>query len=263
VTRRPSPPWPAWFLRVAGGLALAVIWETAGQMSDSLLLPRFTETAAALASLTASRELWAAFWISNQALLTGFAASVVIGMPLGIALGRSPALDRWVDPYIHLLLVVPTTALIPIIFMLSGPGLLTRAVVVSTFALPIVMQCARTAIRQVDPRLRDIARSFCATTTQEWRTVILPAAVPGLALGVRLGLARAVEGMVVVELLLVAVGVGGLLLDFQGRFDAPRVYAVILVVMAEAALLSHAGRRLERRFAPASAGGRVAAGARA
>lgn len=242
---------------MAGGLALAVIWEAAGRISDSLLLPSFTETVAALISLVAGRELWTALWISNEALITGFGAAMALGAPLGMTLGRWPALDRWIDPYIHLLLVVPTTALVPIVFMLGGPGLLTRASVVAIFALPIVMQCSRTAIRQVDPRLRDIARSFCATTAQEWRTVILPAAVPGLALGVRLGLARAVEGMVVVELLLIAVGVGGLLLDFQGRFDAPRVFAVILVVMAEAALLSHTGRRLERRFTPASTGRRA------
>lgn len=260
---RGSRPWPAWFLRVAGGLALAVVWEAAGRTSESLLLPSFSETAAALVSLVAGRELWTALWISNQALLTGFAASVALGVPLGIALGRSPALDPWVDPFVHVLLVIPTTALIPVIFMLTGPGLLTRAIVVNTFAFPIVVQCAKTAIRQVDPRLHDIARSFCATRSQEWRKVILPAALPGLAVGVRLGLARAIEGMVVVELLLVAVGVGGLLLDFQGRFDAPRVYAVILVVMAEAALLSHTGRRLEHRFAPASADRRVTAGARA
>lgn len=257
MTRRRASRWPAWVLRTAGGFLLAATWEAAGRISDSLLLPSFMETVAALIALVAGRELWAALWISNEALVTGFAAALAVGVPLGITLGRWPALDRWVDPYIQLLLVVPTTALIPIVFVLSGPGLLTRAIVVGTFAIPIVIQCSRTAVRQVDPRLRDIARSFCATTAQEWRKVVLPAAVPGLAMGVRLGLARAVEGMVVVELLLIAVGVGGLLLDFQGRFDAPRVFAVILVVMAEAALLSHLGRRLERRFTPASTGRRA------
>jgi ABC-type nitrate/sulfonate/bicarbonate transport system permease component len=127
---------------------------------------------------------------------------------------------------------------------------------VALFATPIIVQCARTAIRDVDPHLVDIARSFCATRGQVWTKVILRAAAPGLLLAARLGLARAVEGMVVVELLLVAVGIGGLLLDFQGRFEAAHVYAVILVVIAEAAVLSHAGRRLERHVSPATAGRR-------
>ena len=76
-------------------------------------------------------------------------------------------------------------------------------------------------------------------------------------MGVRLGLARAVEGMVVVELLLVAVGLGGLLLDYQGRFDAGHVYGIVLVVIAEAALLSLAGRHLERRLSPVARAARL------
>ena len=138
----------------------------------------------------------------------------------------------------------------PVIFMLGGLGLATRALVVCMFSLPVVAECARTAVRGVDFRLREMARTFGATPAQEWSEILLPAAVPGVMTGVRLGLARAVEGMVVVELLLVAVGLGGLLLDYQGRFDAAHVYGIVLVVMAEAALLSLAGRQLERRLSP-------------
>lgn len=238
-----------WVLRLAGGLLLAILWEASGRISSSLLLPSFTETVAALAQLMTGGELWRALWISNQALLLGFTAALVTGVAAGVALAASPRLAPWLDPYLHLLLVVPTTALVPIVFMATGPGLATRSVVVGIFATPIVAQCVRTAVEQVDPRLVDLARSLCASRLQTWRRVMLPASAPGLAVAARLGLARAVEGMVVVELLLVAVGVGGLLLDYQGRFDSAHVYAVILVVMAESSVLSHAARRLERRIA--------------
>jgi ABC-type nitrate/sulfonate/bicarbonate transport system permease component len=67
--------------------------------------------------------------------------------------------------------------------------------------------------------------------------------------GLRLGLSRAISGMVAVELLLVAVGVGRLIQRFQGDFDAPAVYAVVLVVVAEAVLLAGVLRRVERRLA--------------
>ena len=78
--------------------------------------------------------------------------------------------------------------------------------------------------------------------------MLLPGAVPGIMAGVRLGLARAVEGMVVIELLLIPVGLGRLLLEFQGRFEAARVDAVVLVVTAEAVALTHLGRVIERRL---------------
>jgi NitT/TauT family transport system permease protein len=241
--------------RLAGGLVLAALWEIAGRRSDSFLFPSFTETLAALVTLASSSELWRALWVSNQALAVGFFASLAVGLPLGLLLGRAPRMDAAVHPYVNLLIVLPTTALIPVVFILGGLGLAARALVVCVFSMPIVVECTRTALREADPRLRDMAAAFCASKAQLWRKVLLPAAVPGMLTGVRLGLARAVEGMVVVELLLVAVGVGQLLLDFQGRFDAPFVYAVILVVMAEAALLTQAGRGLERRLLPFQAAG--------
>ena len=254
ANRGRSPGWPPWLLRVVGGLALAAVWELGGRTSQSLLLPTFLETLSALGELLVTQRLWAAVLVSNQALVIGYGAALLAGLPLGAALGRWLGLARWADPWLQLLLVIPTTALVPVVFILAGPGLTTRALMVGAFATPIVVQCARTAIRDVDPHLIDIARSFCASRGQIWMKVILRAATPGLLLGARLGLARAVEGMVVVELLLVAVGVGGLLLDYQGRFEAAHVYAVILVVIAEAAVLSHAGRRLEHYISPATAG---------
>ncbi len=239
-------------LRVTGGLLLATLWEVAGRLSDSLLLPTCLDTLGALVALAASGTLWSALWSSNQTLAAGFLLAALVGVPLGLALGRWTTAGRWVDPYLRLLLVVPTTALIPILLIVGGAGAATRAAVVMIFALPIVAQYARTAVRDVDPHLREVARVFGATPAQEWRLILWPAARPGVLLGLRLGLARAVEGMVIVELLLVAVGIGGLLLDFEGRFDAPSVYAVILVVMIEAALLTQAGRAVERRFALAA-----------
>jgi NitT/TauT family transport system permease protein len=237
-----------WALRVAGGLALSAIWETAARASHSLLFPRFTETAAALFRLVRETELWHALRVSNEGLVLGFAAALLVGIPLGLSLGRWPRLDRWVEPYLHLLLALPSTALIPLVLMLAGLGLASRGLVVSLFSLPIVVECSRDGVRRADPRLREMAAAFGATPWQEWRKVILPGSIPGIMTGARLGLARAVDGMVVVEFVMVAVGVGRLLLDFQGRFEAAQVYAVVIAVMTEAILLTHAGRLLERRL---------------
>jgi ABC-type nitrate/sulfonate/bicarbonate transport system permease component len=240
----------AWALRLAGGVLIAGVWEFAGRRSQSLLLSSFSETVAALFSLVSKAEFWSALIVSNEALVLGFAAALIVGIPAGLALGRWRAADLVVHPYVLLAVVLPTTALMPVVFMLCGLGLATRVLVVCIFSLPVVAECARAAVRGVEVRLRDMAKSFGATPAQEWSEILLPAAVPGIMTGVRLGLARAVEGMVVVELLLAAVGLGGLLLEYQGRFDAAYVYGIVLVVMAEASLLSLAGRQLERRLSP-------------
>ncbi len=242
---------PAWALRVTGGLALAALWETAARFSHSLLLPGPTETFAALPGLLQDPLLWHALRASNEGLALGFAAALLGGIPLGLALGCWPRLASFFEPYVHLLLALPTTALIPLVFVVAGLGLPSRALVVCLFSLPVVIECARDGVGRADPRLIEMAAAFGATPWQAWRKVLWPASVPGIMTGARLGLARAVDGMVVAELLLVAVGVGRLLLDFQGRFEAAQVYAVVLVVMIEAVLLAHAARVIERRLARA------------
>mgnify|MGYP002784472976 CR=1 FL=1 len=239
--------WPLWALRLGGGLALLALWDLGASLSHNLLLPRPGPTLVALAHLVFDPALWRALAISNQALALGFLGAALVGVPLGCVAGHWPRAGRWLDPYVNVLVVLPTPVLPPVIFMLMPPGLWARALVVALFALPIVVQYAETGVRRVDARLRDVARVFGATPLQAWRRVLLPAAAPDLLLGLRLGLSRALEGMVVVELLIMAVGVGQLLQDYQARFESPSMYAVILVLMAESALLARLGRTLEGR----------------
>ena len=80
------------------------------------------------------------------------------------------------------------------------------------------------------------------------RYVVLPAAVPGIMAGVRLGLGRAMIGMVVAELSLIGAGIGSLILDYQVRFQPAYVFAIILVVILEGVLLMEIARRLETRL---------------
>ncbi len=244
--------------QVAVSLALiatvGAIWEVGARLSDSFLLPTASATFLALGRLLTSAELWRAVWISNQSLMAGLPLAVAVGVPLGLATGRFTTLDRWLGVHLNLMLVTPKSAVMPLILMAFGFGLLTRAVIVAVFALPVIVVTVRAGVARLDPRLVDMARSFGATERQIWRHVLLPGTRPALATAMRLGLARAVSGMISVELLLVAVGLGELILDFQADFDAAGVYALVLVVMSEAVLLIGIASRWERRFGPVRAG---------
>jgi ABC-type nitrate/sulfonate/bicarbonate transport system permease component len=103
-----------------------------------------------------------------------------------------------------------------------------------------------------------MARAFGASPRQIARRIILPAARPALLTALRLGLGRAFSGMVVSELVLMAAGIGGLILRFQADFDAASVYAVVVIVVAEAVALMKTTARLERRLAPWQSPGAVA-----
>jgi ABC-type nitrate/sulfonate/bicarbonate transport system permease component len=237
-------------LRVSSLIVFALGWELLARRLDSLLLPGFVETMVALARLIATPLLWQAVWISNQAMLLGFSLAAFVGILLGLLMGRYRALERYADPYLNILLVTPMSALIPILIMATGLGLLSRVLVIFTFAVVVVTVNVRAGLRMVDPTWTEMARSFGASELQLWRRVLLPGALPGIATGLRLGLARAVSGMITVELLLIALGIGRLILDFQGTFESANLYATVLVVVAEAVILLQAGKWLEQRIAP-------------
>jgi NitT/TauT family transport system permease protein len=213
------------------------------------MLPGASDTLAALVRLGSGGDLWAALWTSNQALLLGYALAVVVGVPLGLLQGRASRLGAFTDVVLDVLLFTPMPAVLPLLVMVSGLGLGTRVLVVFLFAVAVIAVHAAAGARSVDAETVDMARAFAAGPVQLFRRVILPGALPAVLVGLRLGLTRAVSGMVAVELLLVAVGVGRLVERFQGDFDAPAVYAVVLVVVAEAVLLAHLVRRAERRLA--------------
>jgi NitT/TauT family transport system permease protein len=213
------------------------------------MLPTASATLAALARLAHGRELWLALWTSNQALVLGYLLAAAVGVPLGLLLGRAPRISAFVDVFLDILLLTPMPAVIPLLVMATGLGLETRLLVVFLFAVAVIAVHAAAGTRGAHPELVEMAHAFGARSVQLWRRVLLPGALPAVLVGLRLGLARAISGMVAVELLLVAVGMGRLVQRFQGDFDAPAVYAVVLVVVTQAVLLTAIIRRVERRLA--------------
>ena len=231
-----------------GGLFFVVLilaWEWYGRTHGGLLFTSFTQTIGELVVLIRSGEMGRAFAISNQAMLLGFTTGAAAGVLTGLVIGRYRRLERILDPYLNMMIVAPMAALIPVIISAAGIGLGARVLVIFTFVFPIVVVNTRAGLRSVDPDWIEMAGSFGATELELWRRVLLPAAAPAILSGLRLGTGRALSGMIVVELLLVAVGLGKLILAGIGLFRPEISYAVILVVVIEAILLMGIVRRIE------------------
>lgn len=247
LARVAAARWPYRLLTlvVVGG-----VWEAYARVFGGLLIPTFTGTVTGVVELLLDPEVYRAFLVSNQALVAGFAISVVVGIPAGLVMARFAVAERIVDPYVTILLITPLAPLIPLLFMSLGLGLASRVVLVVAFALPMVIVNSRAGFRQVDPSLIEMARNFGATERQVWRRILLPGALPAVMTGIRIGLARAVTAMVVVELLMVSVGIGNLILEFRGFFESQKLYATVILVIFEALLLVTLMRWIERRVSP-------------
>jgi NitT/TauT family transport system permease protein len=256
ATRPPSASLTArlaaspWTYRLAVLAIVGTVWQLYAESADSLLIPTFTETITGLIELVQNPETWEAFWLSNQALIFGFAFSLAIGLAAGLAAARFRGIEGFIDPYINILLVTPMAAIIPLLIMSLGIGMESRIVLVVVFSVPVILVNTRAGVRQVEGNLIEMATSYGANERQIWRKVLLPGALPAVMTGVRLGLGRAVTGMVVVELLFVAVGIGNLITGYRGSFDPHLLYGVVILVVIEALILISIVRLIERRIAP-------------
>lgn len=232
-------------------LSLFVLgWEALAYQMNDLLFPSFTETVAALGHLLKSPDFWRALWLSNQALLIGFFLAAGLGVCLGIWMGRCPMAERIAAPYLSAILVTPVSALIPLFIIATGLGLVTRVIIVFAFAFVVIAVTARGAVRSLDPSWLEMATSFGASERQLWRRILLPGLWPGLVTALRLGLGRALSGMVAAELLVVAVGLGRLILEYQGNFDSAPMFATVLCVVVQAVALTEGVKHLEARLYP-------------
>lgn len=241
---------PDWVYPIIGLAVLLGLWEVSVRLfSDGFLVPTASGTFTAFVSLLGTRELWNAIAKSNQAMVIGLAASLAVGIPLGFLMGRWRKLELAASAYMDFFVVVPMAVIIPLLIMALGLTLAARATVVFVFAFVFVAVNARAAIRSVNPALVDMARSCGANELDIWRMILLPGSLPGVMAGVRIGVVRAVSGMLVAELLLFSVGLGGMVLRFRGFLQADRMYATVLVVVLEALVLISLARRLEKRVA--------------
>lgn len=238
-------------LPIAVFIVFGIVWQLATLHSQSLVIPTFTETMVGLYRLVFVRgDLWMALYQSNQALVLGYLISVAIGLPFGLAMARADWLENIAEPYTHMLLAMPTAPLIPLIMMALGLGLASRVMIVVLFTFIYITINTRAGVRNVDSSLIEMAKSFGANEAQIWQRILIPGAVPAILAGLRIGLGRAINGMVAAELLLVASGIGNLLLEFRAAFEGGLLFATVFVVALQAVILLAFMQMLEQRLAP-------------
>jgi NitT/TauT family transport system permease protein len=234
--------------RATALLVGAAAWETAGRLARFAFLPPLTDVLAAGWRLTVDGEILGSLSRSLISLAVGYALATALGVGLGALMGRRPLAEHLLGPYVTAMLAAPNLAFVPVLAALLGTGRLTQVAVVFLYAFFVIVASTAAALRGSDPILVDMARSFGARERQlVWR-VLLPGAAPSILAGLRVGVIRAVKGMVSGEMLIAVTGLGALARTYGSRFDAANVLAVLLVVVAVA--LGGAGliRGVERRL---------------
>src|SRR5688572_20993867 len=149
--------------------SLAAIWEVAGRTLDSTLIPPLSQIGAAWWKLFASGKLLSNLTMSLATLAAGFFLAVLIGIVVGVLMGRFRAVEHFLDLYVNALMSAPMTAFVPVLILWFGLGVESRIAVVFLFAVFVVIINTMTGVKQVDAVLVEMARSFGARRSEERR----------------------------------------------------------------------------------------------
>jgi NitT/TauT family transport system permease protein len=235
-------------LRAASFVAFLLLWEWAARVPVSFNFPTPWATFTALIDLIGSGAILGATLTSLQSLLLGFGGAVIVGVPLGLVMGVVRPIGRVGRVYLDLLIALPTAALIPLVILSFGINIISSAVIVFAFGAPFVTLNAYGGVRDVRPRLLEMARSFDVSWRQLFVHVVLPGAMPMVLAGIRYGLSRAFVGLIVAELLLSPFGLGRLIMMSRSMFEHDRMFAVVVWTLLLASTALAALARLEVRL---------------
>jgi ABC-type nitrate/sulfonate/bicarbonate transport system permease component len=253
---RPLSPAKRWTLRLTAVVVLLVAWQIYGGSINPILLSDPTAVAGAFVDMIKDGSLPHALASSLVVLGLGFASGAVVGVVVGMAAGRGQTLAALLELPVNALYATPAVALIPVIVLWFGFGVMAKTIVVFLFVVfPVLINTMR-GVHEVDPDLIEVARSFCSSERRMWVDLILPSVLPYIVTGLRLAIGRALVGVIVAEFYTALSGLGDLITTNANNFETARMFVPIVVVAALGvvltALLEWAERRLVkwRRISP-------------
>lgn len=225
----------------------AALWEVVGQSGASFIIPPLSVIFTRIVEIVPTAAFADALLITGKAFLLGNLIAIAVGVPLGVAMGRSIIADRVFLPWVNLFLSAPLTALVPVIMVIFGLGETTIVMTVVLFAVWIIVLDARAGVRGISPSLVEMAQVFGANPWQAFSKIYIFAALPEILSGVRLGMIRAVKGVVIGQLLVSIIGFGRLFELYSSRFLMEHFWALLFVLFAFAFTLNEVLAWLERK----------------
>jgi NitT/TauT family transport system permease protein len=219
-------------LRVAILLALWLLWEAAAASGIFYrgVVPSTVTIGAALVRLLAAGDFYYHLSVTALELVAALAIGTVSGVTVGLALGDSRFLGRAFEPFLYYLGPTPKIVFLPVLFVIFGVGAGSKIAmgVVSCF-FPVALSVAA-GVRQIDPILLRVGRGFNASLGQMICKIYLPALVPSLVNGVRLGFGVGIIGVLLAETKLSNRGLGFIAIQDYNHFQIADMYAILITI---------------------------------
>jgi ABC-type nitrate/sulfonate/bicarbonate transport system permease component len=213
-------------------LAMLAVWEAVARAGwvDPLFVPAPSAVAGAFGRIGRSAMAGLGDTLIKTAI--AYALSVVLGVGLGIALGSVRPLREALNPFVVALYGMPKILVLPWIMLLLGFGTAPAIVYGTIHGLFPILVLVAGGVRDVDRTLIGVGRAFGASTWQLYWKVVLPAVVPTVLAGMRLGIVFCLLGVLIVEMFAGVRGMGHVLNSLANGFQAPELFAATALVSA-------------------------------
>lgn len=243
---------PKWLQTTGSLLAAALIWEVVGRffvISPILFVPLSAVFRRGF-ELWSLGELQEHVWVSFIEFLGGFGLAASVGILFGALLASSRILKNFFEPWVSMLYATPVIALGPLFVLWLGIGVGSKiAIIFLTAVFPILINTI-VGLTTTDRTLLEVGRAFGAKRLSTFTKIRLPAAMPFVIAGLRLGVARALVGVVVAELFGSRAGLGFMILNSAQNFDTAALYVGVLILAAAGITCVELLKLLERKLAP-------------
>jgi NitT/TauT family transport system permease protein len=186
--------------------------------------------------------------VSGIEFFWGYVLSVAVGIPFGIAVGWYKRLSYLFDPFINALYSTPRVALLPLVIIWLGIGIISKVGIIFLGAVFPIMINARDGVKTTPYNLLNAAKSFGASEWQVFKSVVFPSTVPFLLSGLRLGVGRALIGVMVGELYAATAGIGFMITVAGATFQTDKVFVGVLIFAVSGMISMELLGRLEKRF---------------
>jgi ABC-type nitrate/sulfonate/bicarbonate transport system permease component len=199
-------------------------------------------------TMFATGSIWKPLGVSASAFAIGLAMAIVVGLPLGVLLGRSATLNAMIDPFITAFNATPRLVFLPLLMLWFGIGIWSKVAVVFLGAVFPLLINTYEGVRNADKLLINVVRSFGAGEWDIARLVVVPNSLPFIIVGLRLAIGRAVLGVVVSEFFGSQDGLGVMMVRAASQFKVDIVFAGLIVFAALSLIMTGLVKLIEDRL---------------
>ena len=240
--------------KILGGLAVGIfliIWELAGnvyQWVNPMFMSAPSLIFKAAWQMFASGEIYNDLYVSGIELLGGYFLAVAVAIPFGILVGWYKRMSYVFDPFINAMNATPRVALLPLVIIWLGIGILSKVGIIFLGAVFSILINTRDGVKTTPVNLLNAARSFGASEWMVFKTVVIPSTIPFILTGLRLAVGRALVGVLVGELYAATAGIGFMITVAGATFQTDKVFVGVLIFAISGMIGMELLTKVERRF---------------